>query len=112
MKAIFLCATMFALSWLNAAGQAKTLTQDALTGLPLSPATSPGNGLGNQPTDMPDSHVCKSQGKAVFYSLYNIKIDAATAWYAAHLSGFKKMQDYASGRSQTAFYSSDGTTLI
>ena len=50
--------------------------------------------------------------KGEFYSLYNIKMDAATAWYAAHLTGFKKVLGYESGRAQTAFYNSDGTIVI
>ena len=42
----------------------------------------------------------------------NIKMDAATAWYAAHLTGFKKILGYESGRAQTAFYNSGGTIVI
>ena len=39
-------------------------------------------------------------------------MDAATAWYASHLSGFKKVQGYESGRTQIAFYNSDRTMLV
>jgi hypothetical protein len=41
-----------------------------------------------------------------------LKMDAAAAWYASHLSGFKKVQGYESGRSQIAFYNSDTTIVI
>ena len=114
MKTIWLCAAMFTLTLANAAGQAKKLTNDPLTGLPLSPAV-----VGNEPDKMPDGQVCKSKMQGNFYLLSNImnpanapKMDAATAWYASHLSGFKKIQGYESGRSQVAFHNSDGTIVI
>jgi hypothetical protein len=66
----------------------------------------------NEPTKMPDGQVCKSKMQANFYSLYNIKVDAAVAWYSSHLSGFKKVSGYESERSQTAFYNSDRTIVI
>src|ERR1700722_12267459 len=106
MKTI-LCAAVFALSLANAAGQ--TLTNDPLTGLPLISATEPGKGMGNQPTKMPDGQVCRSSMKGEFYMLFNIKTNEAAAWYASHLSGFKKVQGYESGRAQIIFYNSDGT---
>ena len=68
---------------------------------------------------MPDGQVCKSKTQGNFYSLSTvmnpangIKMDAAAAWYASHLSGFKKIQGYEDGRSQIAFYNADGTLVI
>src|SRR5262249_77013 len=113
MKTI-LCAVVVALCFVNALGQAKTLTNDPLTGLPLSPATDGGKYVGNEPDKMPDGRVCKSTMKANFYitSQTKSKMDAATAWYAYHLAGFKKVQGYEYGRAQVAFYNSDGTIVI
>jgi hypothetical protein len=111
MKTI-LCAAVFALSLANAAGQAKMLTNDPLTGLPLISATDPGQGIGNQPTNMPDYEICKSKFRGNFYSLFNIKVDAVVAWYASNLSGFRKTDGFGSGRSQTAFSNSDRTVLV
>jgi len=103
----------------NATGQAKVLTNDPLTGLPLIPATVLFKNVGNEPDKLSDVQVCKSKGQGNFYSLSNImnpasglKMDAAAAWYASHLSGFKKVQGYESGRSQIAFYNSDKTIVI
>jgi hypothetical protein len=118
MKAVFLAATIFVLCLTNATGQGKLLTSDPPTGLPLIPATDPGKHIANlsytynEPTKMPDGQVCKSKVRGDFFSLYNIKVDAAVAWYSSHLSGFKKVSGYESGRSQTAFYNSDGTIVI
>jgi hypothetical protein len=118
MKTVFLAATMFVLCLTNATGQGKLLASDPPTGLPLISATDPGKHIGNmsytynEPTKMPDGQVCKSKMQANFYSLYNIKVDAAVAWYSSHLSGFKKVSGYESERSQTAFYNSDGTIVI
>ena len=112
MKMICLYAAVFALSLASAAGQAKTLTTDPLTGLPVNSATSPGNGFGNQPTNMPDAQICKSKFQGNFYSLFNIKLDEAVAWYSSHLPGFKKIQGYESGHAQIGFYKPDGTVLV
>jgi hypothetical protein len=112
MKTTFLVVTMLALGLANSAGQGKLLTSDALTGLPLIPATDSGTAAGNAPSVMPASDVCKSKMEAVFYTLYNIKVDATVAWYSSHLTGFKKFQGYASQRSQTVFYNSGGTILV
>jgi len=118
MKAI-LCAVVMAVLLANAAGQAKVLTNDPLTGLPLIPATVLFKNVGNEPDKMPDGQVCKSKMQGEFYSLSTvmnpanaIKMDAAAAWYASHLSGYTKVQGYESGRSQIAFYNSDGTIVI
>lgn len=118
MKIAFLAATMFVLCLTDATGQGKLLTNDPLTGLPLTPATDSGKHMANisytynEPTKMPDGQVCKSKMQANFYLLYNIKVDAAVAWYSSHLPGFKKVSGYESQRSQTAFYNSDGTIVI
>ena len=112
MKTVFLAATMFVLCLTNATGQGKLLTSDPLTGLPLIPATDSGVHVGNEPTQMPDAQICKSKFQGNFYSLFNIKVDAAAAWYSSYLSGFKKVGGYASQRSQTAFYNSDGTIVV
>lgn len=112
MKNTLIVVTMFVLSLANAAGQAKKVINDPLTGLTLSPATYGGSYQGNEPDKMPDGQVCKSKMQGNFYSLFDIKLDTATAWYASHLSGFKKVRGYESHRSQTAFYNSDGTIVI
>jgi hypothetical protein len=111
MKTLFLAATMFVLCLTNATGQGKLLTSDPLTGLPLISATDSGKHIYG-PTQMPEAQICKSKFKGNFYSLVNIKVDAAAAWYSSHLSGFKKVSGYASERSQTAFYNSDGTIVV
>ncbi|HEY1676417.1 MAG TPA: hypothetical protein VGG04_01805 [Candidatus Sulfotelmatobacter sp.] len=119
MKTILLAATMFVFCLPNATGQGKVLTSDPLTSLPLIPATVLFKNVGNEPDKMPDGQVCKSKMQGDFYSLSAvmnpanaIKMDAAAAWYASHLSGYKKVQGYESERSQIAFYNSDGTIVI
>ena len=115
MKTVFLAATMFVLCVTNATAQGKLLTSDPLTGLPLISATDSGQHFGliyNEPTKMPDGQICKSKFQGNFYSLFNIKVDAAAVWYSSYLSGFKKVSGYASQHSQTAFYNSDGTIVI
>src|SRR5579864_37102 len=118
MKNALALATLLALSLANAAGQGKTLTNDPLTGLPLISATDSGKHIANmsytynKPTQMPEAQICRSKFQGDFYSLYNIKVDAAVAWYSARLAAFKKVSGYESRRSQTAFYNSDRTILI
>ena len=112
MKTTLLVGTMLVLALATSAGQGKTLTSDPLTNLPLIPATDSGMQLGNEPTQLPAGDVCKSKMQGEFYMLYKIKVDATVAWYSSHITGFKKFQGYASGRSQTIFYNSDGTTVI
>ena len=112
MKTIFLAATMFVLCLTNAIGQGKLLTNDTLTGLPLIPATDSGMHTGNEPTQMPNSQICKSKMQADFYSIYKTRVDTTVAWYSSHLSGFKKIQGYESQRSQTGYYKPDGTILV
>ena len=119
MKNNVLVSVIVALGVTSATGQAKVLTNDLLTGLPLIPATVQFKNVGNEPDKMPDGQVCKSKMQGNSYSLSNvmnpasgIKMNAAAAWYASHLSGFKKIQGYESGRSQIAFYNSAGTMVI
>ena len=112
MKNILLVTTMLTLCLAHAAGQTKTLTNDPLTGLPLTPATDGGKYVGNQPDKMPAGQVCKSKMQGNFYTLYSIKMDAVTAWYASHLAGFTEVQGYEGGRTQIAFYKPDGTIVI
>jgi len=89
---------------------AKTLTTDPLTGLPLLPATD--SPLGNEPTRLPDTQICKSEMQAEYYSVFNSKVSATLNWYASRLAGFHKTHGYADRRSQDAFYSADGTTVV
>ena len=119
MNNTILTAAVIAFCLATAAGQAKVLTNDPLTGLPLIPATVLFKNVGNEPDKTPDGQVCKSKTQGNFYSLSTvmnpanaIKMDAAAAWYASHLSGFKKIQGYADGRSQIAFYNADGTLAV
>lgn len=115
MKA-FLLASALLVCLSIASGQAKILTNDPLTGLPLMPATESAKKVGNEPVKMPDGTVCKSKMQGNFYSLYNyfskdnIKLTDAIAWYTSHLSSFKKVA--GSDNAQTIFYSSDGTLLV
>jgi hypothetical protein len=60
----------------SAQTKTKLLTTDLLTGLPLNPATDPGMNLGNEPTAMPGTTVCKSKIQAQYYSLFYI----TTGW--------------------------------
>ena len=112
MKKGFAVGAILILSIASAIGQAKKLTSDPLTGLALIPATYGGQYVGNEPDKMPDAQVCRSKMHANFYPLFNVKISAATAWYASQLSGFKKVEGYESERAQIAFYNSDRTILV
>ena len=118
MKTTLLAATMLVFCVPNALGQGKLLTNDPLTGLPLIPATDSGRHMAdmsytyNEPTQMPNAQICKGKFQGDFYSLYNIKVDAAVAWYSSRLSGFKKVRGYQSKRSQIAFYKPDGTIVV
>jgi hypothetical protein len=90
----------------------KLLTTDPLTRLPLYPATDSRLHLGNEPTQLPESSVCKSKMQADFYSVYDSRVDVTLAWYATHLHDFKKTHAYAANRSQDTFYKSDGTVIV
>jgi hypothetical protein len=106
-------AAMIILSFvLTARGGTKVLTTDPLTGLPLHPATDSRLHLGNEPTQLPESQVCKSKMQIDFYSVYDSKLSATLAWYDAHLPGFKKTHAYAANRSQDTYYKTDGTLIV
>jgi hypothetical protein len=111
MNFVRILTVIFSLSFALSAGAA-TLTTDPLTGLPLYPATDSRLHLGNEPTKMRDSQMCKSKMQSEFYSVFDSKVDATIAWYAAHLAGFHKAHAYAAGRSQDAFYNDAGTMLV
>ncbi len=96
----------------TARGGTKLLTTDPLTGLPLHPATDSRLHLGNEPTQLPESQVCKSKMQVDFYSVYDSKVNATLAWYDAHLPGFRKTHAYAANRSQDTYYKTDGTVLV
>ena len=91
----------------TARGGTKVLTTDPLTGLALYPATDSRLRLGNEPTQLPESQVCKSKMQVDLYSVYDSKVNATVAWYDAHLPGFKKTPAYAANRSQDTFYNAD-----
>jgi hypothetical protein len=118
LKTTLPVVTLLVLCLPNALGQGKVLTNDPITGLPLIPATDSGKHTAgvaytyNEPSPMPESQICKSKFQGNHYSLYNIKVDAAAAWYASHLSGFKKVRGYDSKRAQIIFYNSDATILV
>jgi hypothetical protein len=90
--------------------------------IPAAETIVQGKSLGFQPSDMPATQVCKSKAKGEFYTLSSmnvldktvrtVKVSSVVEWYTAHLSGFKKSQGYADGRSQIAFYNSDGTMVV
>jgi len=68
--------------------------------------------LGNEPTQLPESQVCKSKMQVDFYSVYDSKVNATLAWYDAHLPRFKRTHAYAANRSQDTYYKTDGTVLV
>ncbi len=113
MKVQWISAIAVALLFaLTAQGGTKLLTADPLTGLPLIPATDSRLHLGNAPTQLPESQVCKSKMQADFYSVFDSKVDATVAWYSAQLTGMKKTHAYAANRSQDTFYKADGTVVV
>jgi hypothetical protein len=92
--------------------KSKVHTTDSLTGLPLSPATDPGMNLGNEPSPLPASNVCKSKMQGQFYLLNRATTDAVAAWYTQNLKGFKMAKGTAGGRAQIVFYKPDGTVIV
>jgi hypothetical protein len=114
--------TMLILCAANAAAQGKIFTKDPLTGLPVIPTTVTRNG-GNEPTKLPDARVCKSKMQGNLYPLIyyifakdynktNATVASTDAWYASHLTGFKKVHGYDSTRSQDVYYNADRTILV
>jgi hypothetical protein len=116
MKAVFLIVGTLLVFLSMAAGQAKILTNDPLTGLPLMPPPDSARKFGNEPQKLPDGGVCKSKKQGDFYTLYNlsskenVKLSDAIAWYGSHLSGFIKVE--GADHVQTVFYNSDRTFLV
>jgi hypothetical protein len=96
---------------LTAPAANKTLTADPLTGLPIVPSPDRLH-LGNEPTVLPQTKICKSNAKMNFYSPNGIQVDATVAWYAQQLHGFKKTHAWANKRSQDTFYKPDGTVIV
>jgi hypothetical protein len=108
-------AVLVALCMAIAAGaqnKPKILTTDSLTGLPVAPATDSGMGLGNAPSDLPASTVCKSKMQGQFYSLLHTTTDATAAWYTQNLKDFKMVKGNGSGRAQVVFYKPDGSVIV
>ncbi|MFZ1918772.1 MAG: hypothetical protein WAU58_14450 [Terriglobales bacterium] len=97
---------------LIAAGSKTPLTADPLTSLPLYPATDSRLHLGNDPTRLPESSVCKSKMQADFYTVYDSKVDTTLLWYGTHLPSFKRTHAYAANRSQDTFYNAEGTISV
>jgi len=113
MKPSIMLAIVLALcAGMIAGGSTKLLTADPLTNLPLYPATDSRLHLGNDPTRLPESNVCRSKMQADFYTVYDAKVDATLVWYGAHLPGFKKTHAYAANRSQDTFYNTEGTISV
>jgi hypothetical protein len=90
---------------------ATILTADPLTQLPLDPASNSRLNLGNAPTAMHPSMICKSNMHANFYSVYE-SINETNAWYVAHLKELKHAHGYSDGRSRDAFYNPAGTVVV
>jgi hypothetical protein len=66
----------------------------------------------NDPNRMDDVPVCKSSAIMVLYTARTGTVSEAVAWYTSHLPGFKHIHGMGSGRSQDAFYNSDGTLVV
>ena len=106
-----LAITMILFAGLSVSAGNKTLTSDPLTGLPLIPWPDRLQ-LGNPPQKLPQTNMCKSVMQMDFYSPNGIQVGATIAWYAAHLTGFKKTHAYVNGRSQDLFYKPDGSMFV
>jgi len=90
---------------------AGTLSADPLTKLPL-PAGPGSLQVTGDAMSVPDVPVCKSKGQMNFYAGVSGKVDAAIAWYSAHLQGFQHVHGYGFGRSQDTFYNAPGTLIV
>ena len=108
MNKLLFCAVIFGFGLAIAADYAATGKTDPLTGLPLYPAIAEGA----IPIKLPEVMICKSKMQTNMYPVGDAKIDATLAWCVAHLQGFKQAHAYSDGRSQNAFYNSDGTLLV
>ena len=96
---------------LSAVSGGKTLTNDPLTGLPIPPSEDRLN-LGNEPTVLDATQMCKSTMKSDFYSPNGLKMNATAAWYESKLPGFKKVAGWHNNRTSIVFYKPDGTVVV
>ena len=87
---------------LSAPAGNKTLTTDPLTGLPIIPSPDRLH-LGNEPTVLPDTNICKSNAKMNFYSPNDIQVDATVAWYAGNYKASRKPMHGPAGVRKTRF---------
>jgi hypothetical protein len=97
---------------ISAFAGAATLTTDPLTQLPIIPTTTGGMIRGNDPTQIPESQMCKSKMQANMYTVNTGKLSTTIAWYAARLPGFRHTHAYGVDRSQDAFYNADRTIAV
>jgi hypothetical protein len=95
---------------LSAGSGGRTLTNDPLTGLPIPPSEDKFN-LGNEPTVIDPTQMCKSTMKSDFYSPNGIKMKATAAWYGPKLPGFKKVEGWHNSTS-IVFYKPDRTVVV
>jgi hypothetical protein len=84
---------------------------DPLTKLPL-PAPDAPLQLFENPNTIDDVPVCNSKSAMNFYTGRSGTVLAAVTWYANHLSGFKHIHGFGSGRSQDTFYNAAGTLIV
>ena len=110
-KIAALIAMLLAATMIHGAAP-KTLTSDPLTGLPLIPSTDSRLHLGNEPTVLPETQVCKSKMESDFYAVFDTKVKDTVSWYESRLTGFKKAQGHPKDRTQVAFYKSDGSVVV
>jgi hypothetical protein len=96
---------------LSAVSGGKTLTNDPLTGLPIPPSEDKFN-LGNEPTVLDATQMCKSTMKSDFYSPNGLKMNATAAWFESKLPEFKKVAGWHNNRTSVVFYKSDGTVNV
>ncbi len=110
MKPLRTVMTILSLGLALSAGNV-LLTTDALTGLPIDPASDSRFHLGNAPTKIPDYQICSSKMQANSYSVYDT-VEPTVAWYAAHLKGFHQTHAYFDKRSHNTFYNDAGTLAV
>jgi hypothetical protein len=111
MKSTIVLASILTTLIAVPAESADSAAADPLTKLPLPTASSPIH-LDTNPSNYGDVPVCKSRGTMNFYTPLGGSVAAAVAWYTAHLSGFKHVHGYGSGRSQDTFYNASGTLTV
>ena len=111
-KVAMVCAAGLLLAGARLEAQnGKTLTSDALTGLPIPPSEDRFH-LGNAPTDVPEFQVCKSKTHTNLYSLNGLKMSTTAAWFESKLTGFKKSEVWTNGKTAITFYKPDGTVMV